>query len=90
MAKKNKSERGGQATATPARKPAAAGAPARRLPLWAAAVVAVQLVMMAMVFNPAAHNGGDTAGYVTLAHSMLAKHTYQDLWQPGQPPLQVG
>jgi hypothetical protein len=26
---------------------------------------------MLTVFNPAAHNGGDTAGYVTLAHSLL-------------------
>jgi 4-amino-4-deoxy-L-arabinose transferase-like glycosyltransferase len=41
---------------------------------------------MIAVFNPAAHKRGDTAGYVTLAHSLLDRGTYQDLWQPGQPP----
>jgi hypothetical protein len=45
-----------------------------------------QLALMLTVFNPAAHNGGDTAGYVTLAHSLLDRGTYQDLWMPGQPP----
>lgn len=49
-------------------------------------MVAAQLALMLMVFNPAAHNGGDTAGYVTLAHSLLSRHSYQDLWQPGQAP----
>ncbi|MSR36817.1 MAG: phospholipid carrier-dependent glycosyltransferase [Gemmatimonadetes bacterium] len=74
------------------KKPAAAPvavatpAPGRRLPIWGLAVVLVQLGLMLTVFNPAAHNGGDTAGYVTLAHSLLDRGTYQDLWQPGQPP----
>lgn len=57
-----------------------------RLPLWGAAVLVLQLVLMLSVFNRAAHNGGDTAGYVTLAHSLLEQGTYTDLWQPGQPP----
>lgn len=67
----------------PASSAAAAG---RRLPLWGAVVVALQLGFMVSVFNPAAHSGGDTAGYVTLAHSLLTQGTYSDLWQPGQPP----
>ena len=58
----------------------------RRLPLWGIGVLVLQLALMLTAFNRAAHNGGDTAGYVTLAHSMLDRGTYQDLWQPGQPP----
>ena len=67
---------------------AAVGADSRwvRLPLWGAAVLVLQLGLMFSVFNRAAHNGGDTAGYVTLAHSLLEQGTYTDLWQPGQPP----
>jgi 4-amino-4-deoxy-L-arabinose transferase-like glycosyltransferase len=57
-----------------------------RLPLWGAAVLVLQLGLMLSVFNRAAHNGGDTAGYVTLAHSLLEQGTYTDLWHPGQPP----
>ena len=57
-----------------------------RLPLWGGAVLVLQLGLMLSVFNRAAHNGGDTAGYVTLAHSLLEQGTYTDLWQPGEPP----
>ena len=70
-------------------EPGEAAAPrssGRRLPLWGIGVLVLQVTLMLTVFNRAAHNGGDTAGYVTLAHSLLAHGTYQDLWQPGQPP----
>lgn len=82
MARKTRSRP--SAPSTPA-APVPAG-PARRIPLWGAGVVVAQLALMLMAFNPAAHNGGDTAGYVTLAHSLLSRHSYQDLWQPGQAP----
>ena len=67
---------------------AAAGTYSRwsRLPLWGPAVLVLQLGLMLSVFNRAAHNGGDTAGYVTLAHSLLEQGSYTDLWQPGEPP----
>jgi hypothetical protein len=88
-----KKSRGARAAATatatapsPTAAPAAPAASGRQLPLWGLAIVLVQLGLMLTVFNPAAHNGGDTAGYVTLAHSLLDRGTYQDLWQPGQPP----
>jgi 4-amino-4-deoxy-L-arabinose transferase-like glycosyltransferase len=54
--------------------------------MWGAAVVVVQVVLMMTVYTPMAHSGGDTAGYVTLAHSLLERGTYTDLWHPAQPP----
>ena len=68
------------------REEKAGAAQRRRIPLWAIGVLVLQLGLMLSVFNPVAHNGGDTAGYVTLAHSLLDRGTYQDLWEPGQPP----
>ena len=53
---------------------------------WGVVVLVLQFGLMLSVFNRAAHNGGDTAGYVTLAHSLLEQGTYTDLWQPGKPP----
>ena len=69
--------------APPPERPQSGG---RRVPVWALAVLAGQLLLMIAVFNPVAHNGGDTAGYVTLAHSLLDRGTYTDLWLPGEPP----
>ena len=37
-------------------------------------------------FNPAPHTGGDNAGYVTLAYSLLKNGTYTELFDPAQPP----
>ena len=35
-------------------------------------------------FNPAPHSGGDNAGYVTLAYSLLHDHAYRDVYDPQQ------
>jgi 4-amino-4-deoxy-L-arabinose transferase-like glycosyltransferase len=56
-------------------------------------VAVVAFVMVWMAMYPAPHNGGDNAGYLTLAHSMLTEGAYLDLWRPDQaahtkyPPL---
>ncbi|HZD05436.1 MAG TPA: hypothetical protein VE173_10970, partial [Longimicrobiales bacterium] len=51
----------------------------------AAAVVAVQVALVLTTFIPAPHNGGDNAGYITLARSLL-EGRYVDLWDPTTPP----
>ncbi len=86
MAKKSRAARAATPPPPGAARKAAPARAGRALPLWGAAVLVVQVVLMIAAFNPVAHNGGDTAGYVTLAHSLLDRGTYSDLWQPGQPP----
>ena len=49
-------------------------------------VVAVQLFLTALVFTPAPHTGGDNAGYIALAHSIVERGAYLELWTPGEPP----
>lgn len=48
-------------------------------------VLVVQLLLTALVFMPMPHNGGDNAGYVTLAHSLLDQGAYRELWDPQEP-----
>lgn len=50
------------------------------------AVLVVQLFLTVLVFIPAPHNGGDNAGYVSLAHSLLDQGAYRELWDPLEPP----
>jgi len=52
-----------------------------RLPLLAAAVV-TSVVIVWMAFTPVPHTGGDNAGYVSLAHSLLTTGTYVDAFDP--------
>ena len=40
-------------------------------------VLVVQLILTALVFMPTPHTGGDNAGYVTLAHSLLDQGAYR-------------
>jgi 4-amino-4-deoxy-L-arabinose transferase-like glycosyltransferase len=62
---------------------------------WAvgAIVAVVAFTMIWVALFPAPHNGGDNAGYLTLAHSLLTRGAYLDLWRPDQaahtkyPPL---
>jgi hypothetical protein len=49
-------------------------------------VLVVQLILTASVFLPSPHNGGDNAGYVTLAHSLLDRGAYLELWDPMEVP----
>ncbi len=50
-----------------------------------AGLLLVQAVVMAAAFTPAPHTGGDNAGYLGLAHSLLERGAYLDLYLPGEP-----
>ncbi len=49
-------------------------------------VVLVSTGVVVGAFNPAPHSGGDNAGYVTLAYSLVSHGTYTDLYDPAQLP----
>jgi 4-amino-4-deoxy-L-arabinose transferase-like glycosyltransferase len=49
-------------------------------------VVLVAIVLVAGMFNPAPHTGGDNAGYISLAHSLAQGDGYQEQWDPEEPP----
>ena len=51
----------------------------------ALAVVVGQLLLAAAVFDPSPHTGGDNAGYITLAYSLLERGAYLDLQDPAEP-----
>lgn len=51
-----------------------------------AAVVVAQLILSAAAFHPAPHSGGDNAGYLTLAYSLVEQGAYLDLYDPGVAP----
>ena len=53
--------------------------------IYAAALVLLHILLAYLVIEPAPHTGGDNAGYLTLAKSLLERHTYQDLYDPGEP-----
>jgi 4-amino-4-deoxy-L-arabinose transferase-like glycosyltransferase len=49
-------------------------------------VLIVQLGLTGLVFFPAPHTGGDNAGYVSLAHSLVERGAYLELWDHQEPP----
>ena len=55
---------------------------------WAilAGLLLVQLFLSLTSFTSAPHTGGDNAGYLGLAHSLAERGTYQDLYDPAEPP----
>ena len=60
------------------------------LPAWARWAAFLSLVglhgfLLAAVANPSPHSGGDNAGYLTLAYSLLDTGQYLDLHDPVQP-----
>jgi hypothetical protein len=82
-------------SATPARKrpsrPRISGAGLGRLLRTRAVflvllLVFVHVALAHLVMQPAPHTGGDNAGYLTLARSILERGTYQDLYDPAAPP----
>lgn len=78
-------------TPAPDARPSVATGRARRPSrgvVWATglAVVALQLVLMWGAFTPAPHTGGDNAGYIALAWSLLERGQYLDLHDPAEPP----
>lgn len=48
-------------------------------------VMAVQLFLLIRAYMPAPHTGGDNAGYLSLAFSLLDRGAYLDLYIPGEP-----
>jgi hypothetical protein len=50
------------------------------------AVVLCQGLLVALMFTPAPHTGGDNAAYVSLAHSLTEEGAYRELWTAGEPP----
>ncbi|HVG43327.1 MAG TPA: hypothetical protein VM890_01315 [Longimicrobium sp.] len=51
----------------------------------ALAIAALHLVLALVAFNPAPHAGGDNAAYLSLARSLVERHTYVSLWDPALP-----
>ncbi len=49
-------------------------------------LVVVQAAVLAALFTPAPHPGGDNAGYLALGHALATGAGYVELWAPGTPP----
>ena len=54
---------------------------------WAftAALVGVHVALSLLALDPTPHTGGDNAGYITLARSLLERGAYLELWDPAEP-----
>lgn len=48
-------------------------------------IAAVHLVLALAAFNPAPHAGGDNAAYLSLARSLVERHSYLSYWDPALP-----
>ena len=51
-----------------------------------AVVALVHLAIALPALNPAPHNGGDNAGYLSLAHSLATGAGYVEAWDPALAP----
>ncbi len=49
------------------------------------AFVVVHVVLSMLALDPTPHSGGDNAGYITLARSLLERGAYLELWDPAEP-----
>ncbi len=58
----------------------------RRTVFVLAGVLIFQTLVVALVMTPRPHTGGDNAGYVSLAYSLLERGAYLELWDPAEPP----
>ncbi len=58
----------------------------RRAVLILAGILLFQTLVVALVLTPRPHSGGDNAGYVSLAYSLLERGAYLELWDPAEPP----
>lgn len=58
----------------------------RPTPGWVILVVVAMahLVVTLPALNPAPHNGGDNAGYISLAHSLAGGDGYVEAWDPAE------
>jgi hypothetical protein len=54
---------------------------------WAGPIVLalLHLVLAAVSYHPAPFTGGDDAAYLSLARSLIERHDYTDIWDPGLP-----
>ncbi len=52
----------------------------------AVVVLALSTSAIAAVWTPAPHTGGDNAGYLALAHSVVEGQRYVEAWDPESPP----
>lgn len=50
------------------------------------AILALYALLAWLGFEPQPHTGGDNAGYITLARSLLERGAYLDLYDPAEPP----
>ena len=48
-------------------------------------IVGLHLLLALAAFNPAPHSGGDNAAYLSLARSLVERHSYVSLWDPALP-----
>ncbi len=76
-------ESGDQPTTTTFEEPS--GASTRQVFALAVLVLIVEIVFVVSVFNPSPHTGGDNAGYLTLAYSLIERGAYLDLHDPAEP-----
>ena len=53
-------------------------------PMLLAGIAALHLLLAFLAFDPTPHTGGDNAGYLTLARSLLGGE-YRDVWDPAEP-----
>ena len=65
-----------------------AGSGRRRIPpaVILAVVALVHLAIALPALSPAPHNGGDNAGYLSLAHSLASGSGYVEAWDPALAP----
>jgi len=54
----------------------------RKVLLSLTVVLLIQSILVARVFTPQPHSGGDNAGYVSLAYSLLDQGEYREIWDP--------
>lgn len=57
----------------------------RKDTLLLALLLLVQAGLMVAAFTPVPHTGGDNAGYLGLAYSLVERGAYLDLYLPGEP-----
>ncbi|MDT8341227.1 MAG: glycosyltransferase family 39 protein [Longimicrobiales bacterium] len=58
----------------------------RRSWLLLAILLLLEGVLVAGVFLPSPHSGGDNAGYVALAQALAGGEGYTEVWDPARPP----
>jgi hypothetical protein len=54
---------------------------------WAGPIVLalLHLILAAAAYHPSPFTGGDDAAYLSLARSLIERHDYTDIWDPGLP-----